>query len=197
MSRFEQFIKERQYLQNVSPATLEWHRSSLKWLTTENPTEDDLKALVIRMRERGLNPGGCNNRIRSVNAYLKWAGSPHRLKKLKEPQLVMPTFSAPQVTKLLSWKPKGFGQRRLHLLVLILLDTGCRISEALSLHVSDIDLNNLSMCRVGYATSASSYYQGAFNRAAWFLNSKRLSNEFIAADDKKQTQQPTSSRERK
>ena len=24
--RFEQFIKEPQYLHNVSPATLEWHR---------------------------------------------------------------------------------------------------------------------------------------------------------------------------
>jgi len=40
-------------------------------------------------------------------------------------------------------KPKGFYQRRLHLLVLILLDTGCRISEALDLHVENIDMDNL------------------------------------------------------
>jgi integrase/recombinase XerD len=43
--RFEQFIKERHFLHNVSPRTLEWYRASLKYLpcdllpeisTTEN-----------------------------------------------------------------------------------------------------------------------------------------------------------------
>src|SRR5581483_2720489 len=34
-------------------------------------------------------------------------------------------------------------QKRLHLLVLFLLDTGCRISEALSVRVPDVDLDNL------------------------------------------------------
>jgi hypothetical protein len=34
-------------------------------------------------------------------------------------------------------------QRRLHLLVLFLLDTGCRISEALTLRISEIDFENL------------------------------------------------------
>lgn len=43
----------------------------------------------------------------------------------------------------MTWKPKGKYQRRLHLLVLFLLDTGCRITEALTLHVRDIDLDNL------------------------------------------------------
>jgi integrase/recombinase XerD len=33
--------------------------------------------------------------------------------------------------------------RRLHLLVLILLDTGCRISEALTLRVCEIDMDNM------------------------------------------------------
>ena len=52
-SRFEQFIKERTYLKNVSPRTAEWHEQSLKWLKTEEPTEDELKACVMRMREAG------------------------------------------------------------------------------------------------------------------------------------------------
>jgi integrase len=43
---------------------------------------------------------------------------------------------------LLGWKAKGFYQRRLHLLTLILLDTGCRISEATGIHVQDVDLDN-------------------------------------------------------
>jgi integrase/recombinase XerD len=44
---------------------------------------------------------------------------------------------------LVTWKPKGRYQRRLHLLMLFLLDTGARISEALNLRVSDVDLDNL------------------------------------------------------
>jgi integrase/recombinase XerD len=44
-----------------------------------------------------------------------------------------------------TWKPRGFYQRRLHLLVLLLLDTGARISEALGLRVRDLDLDNLLM----------------------------------------------------
>ncbi|MGA9073973.1 MAG: hypothetical protein WB368_07660, partial [Candidatus Sulfotelmatobacter sp.] len=83
---FAQFIKERKYLTNVTPATVEWYQQSFAWLSTESPTDADLKDFVIRMRERGLKATACNNRIRAVNAYLKWAGSPLRVAKLKEPQ---------------------------------------------------------------------------------------------------------------
>jgi integrase/recombinase XerD len=56
---------------------------------------------------------------------------------------VLPTFTPQQFRSLVAWKPKGKYQRRLHLLVLFLLDTGCRISEAHSLRVREIDLENL------------------------------------------------------
>ena len=73
--KFSQFIRERQYLQNVSPATVEWYKDSFEWLRTENPTEEGLKDVVIRMREKGLKPTGCNSAIRAINAYLKWIGA--------------------------------------------------------------------------------------------------------------------------
>ena len=138
-----QFINERQFLSNVSPATIEWYKQSLRWLGTESPAGEDLKTFVIRMREKGLKPTACNNRIRAVNAYLKWAGSPYRAAKLKESHCILPTFTAGQIKLMLGWKARNFYQRRLHLLVLILLDTGCRISEALDLRVSDCDFDNL------------------------------------------------------
>ena len=47
-----QFIKERQYLSNVSPETIEWYKQSLAWLATESPTDTDLKDFVLRMREK-------------------------------------------------------------------------------------------------------------------------------------------------
>jgi integrase/recombinase XerD len=48
-----------------------------------------------------------------------------------------------QIDKLIRYKPRTPFDCRLHLLTLLLLDTGCRISEALALRVSDVDLDNL------------------------------------------------------
>ena len=146
---FEQFLKERQYVSNVSPRTIEWYKQSLNWLDTESPNDSDLKNFVIRMREHGLKPSACNCRIRAVNAYLKWSGSQFRAMRMKEPQFILPTFTAPQVKSLIGWKPQRFCDRRLHLLALVLLDTGCRISEALTLRVQDCDLNNLLLTLTG------------------------------------------------
>jgi integrase/recombinase XerD len=140
---FSQFIKERKYLGNVSPATIEWYEQSLAWLGTESPTEAQLKDFVMRMREKGLKATSCNCRIRAVNAYLKWSGFQFRVAKLREPSFVLPVHSIPEVALLTRWKPRGFYQRRLHLLILVLLDTGRRVSEALSLQLQDCDLDNL------------------------------------------------------
>ena len=153
-TRFAQFIKERRYITNVSPATIEWYEQSFALLDNNDaPNESDLKDFVIRMRERGLKATGVNCRARAINAYLHWAsgatgkcrgGCQHlHVPKMKEPQLVLPTFTADQVKLIVRYKPKGKYQVRLHLLVLVLLDTGCRISEALGLHANDIDLDNL------------------------------------------------------
>jgi integrase/recombinase XerD len=70
MSRFSDFIRERQYLQNVSPATISWYSHAFKWLPSESPTQAELKDAVLRMRERGLKETGCNAAIRAINAYL-------------------------------------------------------------------------------------------------------------------------------
>lgn len=142
-ARFEQFIRERQYLHNVTPATVEWYRHSFAWLTSACPSQAELNDAVMRMRAKGRKATGCNAVIRAINAYLKWSGSSLNVPALKEPQLVLPTFTAQQIRLLVAWKPKRKYQRRLHLLTLLLLDTGCRISEALTLRVREIDLDNL------------------------------------------------------
>jgi integrase/recombinase XerD len=111
---FEEFIEERQYLQNVSPRTIEWYRESFKWLIEPAPNQTQLKAFVIRMREKSLKPPGCNNRIRAVNAYLKWLESDLRIPKLKEEHRVLPTFSIEDIGKIAAWKPKTYCDRRLH-----------------------------------------------------------------------------------
>ena len=138
----------------TSPRPQWWYKQSLKWLPSESPTQDELKDAVMRMREKGLKATGCNCAIRAINAYLHWSsagadkkcgpGCPHlRVSKVKEPELVLPTFTASQIKSLVRWKPRRKAQRRLHVLVLILLDTGCRISEALTLRVREIDMDNM------------------------------------------------------
>lgn len=143
MPGFQDFIRERKYLQNVSPRTIEWYENSFRWLPCEFPSQEQLNDAVVRMRERGLKATGCNCAIRAINAYLKWSGSPLKIRPMKEPRLVLPTLSEPQIKQLVAWKPQGKYQRRLHVLSLFMLDTGCRISEALHVRVRDVDLDNL------------------------------------------------------
>jgi integrase/recombinase XerD len=154
MEGFKQFIRERQYLHNVSPRTLEWYENSFRWLPCEAPTQKQLNEIVLRMREKGRKATGCNCAIRAINSYLHWANAGSDVKcssackhpkiaQLKEPHLVLPTFTDAQVKRLVAWKPKDKYERRLHLLGLFLLDTGCRISEALNVRVRDIDFDNL------------------------------------------------------
>ncbi|MEG9435308.1 tyrosine-type recombinase/integrase [Edaphobacter sp. HDX4] len=155
MNRFELFIRERRYLLNVSEHTVSWYTCALKWLPSESPSQAELKDVVVKMREKGLKETGCNAAIRAINAYLHWnseterkcgAGCTHpRIRPLKEPQVILPTFTDEQVKRLISWKPgaKHYYERRLHLLVLLLFDLGCRISEATGLRVSDINLDDL------------------------------------------------------
>ena len=141
--RFEQFIRERQYLHNVTPSTVEWYKNSLRWLPSDSPSQQELKDAVIRMSESGRKATGVNCTARAINGYLRWSGSSLKIPRLKEPVLVLPVFTAQQIRQLVTWKPKGQFQRRLHLLILFLLDTGCRITEALTLRVSDLDMENL------------------------------------------------------
>jgi integrase/recombinase XerD len=149
---FDSFIRERRYVHNVSPRTLEWYACAFRWLPNDHPSTEDLKETVIRMREAGLKPTAVNSYGRVFNAYCHWlhspdtkchpgCGHPH-LKPQAEPREVMPTYSAGQVTKLIKWKPTCRTEKRLHLLVLFLLDTGCRISEALTVRLADVDFDN-------------------------------------------------------
>jgi integrase/recombinase XerD len=140
---FASFLREKQYLENVSANTLRWYRHALKWLPTENPDELALKDMVIRMREAGLKETGCNAAIRAINCYLRWRGSPHTVRQLKESTVVLPTFTTEQIKRLTCYKPRTAFQHRLHLLIMVLFDNGCRVSEALALRCADVDLDNL------------------------------------------------------
>lgn len=179
---FEQFIKERQYLQNVSPRTVQWYGESFKWLGIESPDSADLKSFVMRMRERGLKPSSCNNRIRAVNAYLKWCGSPLHVSRLKEEQRVLPTFPLPDIRKLAAWKPNGFYEVRLHTIVVTLADTGCRINEILGLHWTDCDFDNLLLTVKGKGSKERKVpFSFELRRFLWKYQQRKNDDELVFA----------------
>jgi len=144
----DQFIREKRYLLNVSPATIRWYTHALKWLPNESPSDNELRDTVIRMRSEGLKATGANAAIRAINVYLKWRGLGH-IRQLQEPEFIPPMFSADQVQRIVRWKPTTFYDKRLHLLMLILFDNGCRISEALAVKMSDVNLDDLLMTLTG------------------------------------------------
>lgn len=139
---------------NVSTATLLRYRYALCWLDTETPTSDDLKAAIVRMRDRGLRVTSVNSHFACIASYLHWAsptgqekcgvGCQHlRVPKLKEEQREPQTFSEAQIKALLQWKPKTFPQYRLAAMIAFLFDTGARCDEVLSIKWEDVDFDNL------------------------------------------------------
>ena len=75
----EQFLKERTYLQNVTPATVVWYRTAFKSYrasfeddTAPVPTKAVLQSFVIKQRELGLRPVTVNTYIGAMNAFCAW-----------------------------------------------------------------------------------------------------------------------------
>jgi integrase/recombinase XerD len=159
MTGFEQFIQEKTYLQNVTPATIHWYRHAFKKLKNPNPTEQDLKEFVVRMRQNGLSAESVNCFGRAVNVYMHWLsgaktkchlGCQHpKVPKLQTDEKIPDTFDIEDIGKFARWKPKNETRFRLQVLVLLLGDTGLRIDEALSLSWPDINLDSMLMRVMG------------------------------------------------
>jgi site-specific recombinase XerD len=68
---------------------------------------------------------------------------------MREEQKILPSFSQQELQRIISYKPKGFGQIRVHAVLLTLIDTGCRINELLTLKRDNVDFHNLLMKVMG------------------------------------------------
>src|SRR5262245_16470913 len=129
-SRHEEFLRAGRYLRNWSPATLRTYRQGLGSLGEELPTKASLTAWVIRLRERGLTPGGINMYARTVNSYLTWlheeghVDARLRVTLLRAPAEVYTLLTATEVRALLHQSARSFVERRARLLTLLLVDTG-------------------------------------------------------------------------
>lgn len=151
---FDQFIREKRFLANLSERTLASYKEVFdRWVRFVNhdmPIEENAKNFVMGMREAGMSVTTCNISIRSFNSFLSWLHTNEhapqiRMQQLKDEKRVMRSFTNGQLKALLHWKPamNRRNEIRLHVLILLLLDTGIRINEALTLEMSKIDLDNL------------------------------------------------------
>jgi site-specific recombinase XerD len=149
------FLKAGQFLRNWSPSTLRTYEQGLRSLGIEQPSKIDLDQWVIRLRERGLTPGGVNMYVRSINSYLTWlheeqhADARLRVKLLRVTLHQHTLLTDSEVKALLHFKPTSHRHRRAHVLVLLLLDTGVRITEALTLERSKVRLDDLLVTVMG------------------------------------------------
>lgn len=156
---FEDFLREKIYLKNITPKTVRFLRQSWaaykKSVGESTPTKELLNLFVVSMRGRELSPVSCNTYIRGMNTLCTWLFEnghiPTHLKakQLKEEQKVLKVFSDAQLRILLAWRPSGFYQRRLHTLLCTLIDTGIRIEEALTLERNKVDFDNLLLTVTG------------------------------------------------
>jgi len=160
---FDQFIKERIYLKNITPKTVYFHNqawTSFSKLLPEVTTVEHLSKKIItnylvKLRESGVKVVSVNTYCRSLNAFFVWLSEEGLMsERLKIPELpdtreLIKTLSEDNLKALLSFKPTTFGERRIYALCLTLIDTGIRIEEALSIHVRDVDFDNMLLKLTG------------------------------------------------
>ena len=196
----DQFLKERTYLKNVTPRTLVWYqvafkcyRKSLSAGTPALPTKATLQQFVVHERDRGLRAVTCNTYIGAMNAFCVWLHQeghiPERVKlpKLRVERRVLIVLNDTQMRMLIGYKPKTFRQARLHLAVLLIMDTGLRISEALYLRHADVDFDNLILKVLGKGQKErlvpfSPELRRRFYRFDKLKAKKGIKSEFVFAD---------------
>jgi len=158
---FARFLKHKTYIANVSPRTIEFYEQSFIAFRRcykgelSGLTKVELNNFVIALRERGMSPNGANCYIRGVNSFLSWCHQNELtqtklvIPKLKKEKKLVKPFTQMQLRAIIHYKPKDFFQRRTHTLLCLLIDTGVRISEALTLTRDRVDLDNMLIKVIG------------------------------------------------
>ncbi|MDT5273006.1 MAG: integrase/recombinase XerD [Acidobacteriota bacterium] len=150
---FERFLREKTYLTNISENTVRSYRQAFKHFEKHSLDKSGVNEFVIGMRQQGLSVGGCNVYIRSINSFLSWCheqGYEHlKVKQLKEEKKVIQTFSEDQLKIIYRYKTQGFAEWRCQTILILIMDTGVRIEEALSLKTESVDLNSLVITVTG------------------------------------------------
>jgi len=107
------------------------------------------RIMRLQTQGRGNKAVSINSYLRCLKAFLRWCHEeqilkePVKLSWLKEEEKIIATLTREHVTRLVGHRAKSASERRVLNLALLILDTGLRASEALSLKRSDVDFQNL------------------------------------------------------
>jgi hypothetical protein len=76
---FEQFLKQRKYLHNLTDGTLHFYREVYEFFKAVgfDGSKESLQESIIKMRERGTSIGAINTYVRGLNVFLKWLSKEH------------------------------------------------------------------------------------------------------------------------
>ena len=152
---FEKFIRERIYEKNITPKTERAHRQAWISFTKACPIEKveqldkcKISEWLESLHETPIRATSVNCYGRSLNAFFKWLlengyiKEKLKVKKQITSSEVIKVLPEENLKALLSYRPTGYWKKRIQAVVLTVLDTGIRISEALTLKTSDLDLQN-------------------------------------------------------
>lgn len=152
------FLRE---IRGLAKETQRWHRENVtaleKVLQRQDITVDDVNILNPRfvkdhflyymLEEMGLKVNTINGRMRSMRKLVQFLSEESYLRHdfssdlplLKQEKVIIPTFSKEQIQAILRQPVrKTFTGYRDYTLMLLLLETGIRVSELVSIRLSDI-----------------------------------------------------------
>lgn len=148
---FQSFINDKKHIRRVKEKTLKLYNTAwLAWQRFAGPdygaiTSRTAKDFVIKASEEGLEPGGISAYARSLNAFFTWLfEEEHTENHIKIPRPTikrkpLTTYSQKAAREILVAFPTTKPEKRLLALLHLLVDTGMRINEALSLTRADCE----------------------------------------------------------
>jgi integrase/recombinase XerD len=162
---FEAFIQERRYNMGVSAKTLTLYQQVFRTCqhalptTLEELTPQAAKLLTVWLAttptpQGPRSPHGINAYLRVWNAFFKWLTTEHghptiRLQMVKTPKRVMPTYSDAHIQTIMQYKPTCNNDLRVKALWVLAIDTGCRITELLTLTRANLNLDTCTIQVIG------------------------------------------------
>lgn len=147
--------------QNISSGTMSFYKKKLKGFVeycearaikrVTQITPNDIRQFMFYLEDKGHNPGGCHAFYRTIKTFLNWwemeiedDSWKNPIKKTKPPKLSIEPLDPLRIevaqAMLKTCKKGSFYGDRDTCIILMLMDTGLRASELLSINVDDINL---------------------------------------------------------
>ncbi|MDT8896777.1 MAG: tyrosine-type recombinase/integrase [Thermanaerothrix sp.] len=183
----EAFIIDRQS-SGLSPNTIQFYRNCLRRFIQfcdsqaitqiDQVAPDTIRAYLLWLEQNGHNPSGRHAHYRTLRAFMFWLESElgedtyrapiRKVKPPKVPKEIIEGVSLDDVQRMIdACKGNRFTDLRDKALLLFLLDTGTRASEALAIDLADVDFATGGvLIRKGKGNKSRMVYFGRNTRRA-------------------------------